>query len=118
MKKRRIKADNVPEEVYLVVLDNAARIFLFLEDLGIAVPSSALFMLLCLKLTENKFDIRFYKDQNDFLLDYTSCLLKNREDYEFHSFNYEEEVESWDLFLPPPVVGLNLQTRLRSGLSF
>jgi len=116
MRRRRIQISPVPEEVYGAVTENPQRVFQFLDELQVEVPPRAEFMLLCMKLTRPKYDIRFYKSQEDYLLDYTSCLLKDRDDYEFHSFRKDPQVEAWEMFLPPPVIGLGIRTRLRPGV--
>ena len=119
MRRRRIKISPVPDEVYLSVSESPHRVFQFLDELQLEVPTKASFMLLCMKLTRPKYDIRFYQEQQDFLLDYTSCLLKDREDYEFHAFKKDDNVDSWELwemFLPPPVIGLGIRTSLRPGV--
>ncbi len=115
MKRRRLQITDVPEEIYASVAEDPLSIFHFLDELQVATPGSAEFMLLCVKLTSPKFDIRFYKNQDDYLTDYTKCLLRGRDDYEFFSFRIEAE-EIWDMFLPPPVVGLGIKTKLRPGV--
>lgn len=116
MKRRRIQISPVPTEVYAGVLQNPSRVFQFLDELQIEVPPKAEFMLLCIKLTKEKFDIRLYKDEHQYLTDYTACLMKGRDDYEFHSFRRDVQVDVWEMFLPPPVLGLGLKTKLRPGI--
>ena len=114
MKRHRIQISPVPLEVYQSVGENPQRVFQFLNELQVEVPPRAEFLLLCMKTTRPKYDLRFYKDQQSYLLDYTKCLLKDRDDYEFHSFRKDAEV--WEMFLPPPVIGLGISTRLRPGV--
>lgn len=117
MKRKRFNIHPVADETYAQVLDNPAKVFQAIEDSQIEIPESATFLLFCLKLTKPKFDLRFFETQDDYLLDYTGCLLKDRDDYEFHSFRRDGEVNDvWEMFLPPPVVGLGIRTRLRPGL--
>jgi len=115
MRRHRIQLA-VPEEVYAAVNENPLRVFQFLDELQVEVPAKAEFMLLCTKLTKMKYDIRFYKTQEDYLLENTGCLLKDRDDYEFHSFRRDVQADAWEMFLPPPVIGLGIRTRLRPGV--
>lgn len=117
MKKKKVIMKDVPEELHQLVLENPLRIMNVLRDTKTPIPEGSSYFLLCIKLTIPKFDIRFYESQEDFLLDYTFLLLKNRDDYEFHVFRAAGDI-GWDLYLPPPIVGLGLKTRLRTGLSF
>jgi hypothetical protein len=106
----------VPEDVYASVTENPSRVFQFMDQLDVEIPGQASFMLLCMKLTAPKYDIRFYGQQEEYLMDYTKCLLKDRDDYEFHSFKKDENLAEWEMFLPPPVIGLGIRTRLRPGI--
>jgi hypothetical protein len=108
---------DVPDEIYQTVAENPIRILKVLRDTETPIPDATEFMLLCLKVTAPKFDIRFYAAQEDFLLDYTACLLRDRDDYDFHVFRSTGK-SGWEFFLPPPIVGVGLKTRLRSGGSF
>ena len=117
MKKRRVQISPVPEEVYMELVDNPVRVFQFLGELNIEVPEKAFFMLMCLKITNPKLDLRLYTTQEQYLQDYTKCLLKDKDDYEFYSFRRDENIAIWEMFLPPPVIGLGISTRLRPGTS-
>lgn len=117
MKRKKVIMKDVPEELHQLVLDNPLRIINILNDTKTPIPNGSLYILLCVKLTVPKFDVRFYENQEDFLLDYTGCLLKNRDDYEFYVFRAAENI-GWEMYLPPPIVGLGLKTKLRTGLSF
>lgn len=118
MKRKRINIKDVPQDLYQAVIESPGRILAFLAEMNTSVPKGAELLLLCLKLTAPKFDIRFYGSQEDFLLDYTSCLLQDRADYEFHSFRVDSEYGNWEIFLPPPIVGLGVHSKLRPGIIF
>ncbi len=118
MKRRRVQINDIPDDVHTTLLDSPHRILNLLIELNVEIPGKASYILVCLKLTTPKMDVRFYQAQEDFLLDYTKCLLKNRSDWEFHTFRFEEGFEEWEMFLPPPVVGLGLRTKLRPGATF
>jgi hypothetical protein len=117
MKKKRVRL-KPSEEIYEEIGQDPLKIFLFFDELEVEVPEEANFMLVCYKTTSPKIDMRMYGDQDEYLGDYTNALLKGRDDYEFYSFRKDEEVDGWELFLPPPVVGLGIKTRLRPGVSF
>lgn len=115
MKRRRIQISPVPDDVYQGVGENPTKIFKFMSELNVEIPDDSTFMILCLKLTKPKFDVRLFKSQDEYLLVYTNFLLKERKDYEFHSFRRSED-GGWEMFLPPPVIGLGITTQLRPGL--
>lgn len=117
MKKKKVIMKGVPEELHRLVIENPLRIIQVIHDTETPMPDEATHLLLCIKLTTPKFDLRFYETQEDFLLDYTGCLLKNRDDYEFHVFRAAENI-GWEMYMPPPIIGLGVKTKLRSGLSF
>ena len=116
MKRRRIQISSVPEDVYQGIGENPTKIFKFMQELGVEIPPGSQFLILCLKLTRPKFDVRLFNSQDEFVLAYTGFLLKERKDYEFHSFRVDEENGGWEMFLPPPVIGLGISTKLRPGL--
>jgi hypothetical protein len=104
----------VPDDSYQEIGDNPITVFRFLKESNIDISEKSDFVLLCYKITFPKIDIRFFEGQEQYLDSYTKCLLKAREDYEFYSFRKDDD---WELFLPPPVVGLGIKTKLRPGVS-
>jgi hypothetical protein len=112
--KRRIQISQVPEDVYADIGGNPTRVFAFLEELRVEIPPNANFMVLCYKTTRPKLEVRLYADEGDYLVSYTRFMLKDRKDYEFHSFRRTDG--EWQMFLPPPVIGLGITTRLRPGV--
>lgn len=101
--------------MYQGVGENPTKIFKFMAELGAEIPEESAFMILCLKLTKPKFDVRLFNSQDEYLLAYTNFLIKERTDYEFHSFRKNDDGD-WEMFLPPPVIGLGITTQLRPGL--
>ena len=114
MKRRRIQISPVPDDVYQGLGENPTKLLKFMTDLGIEIPDESTFMILCLKLTKPKLDIRLFNDQSEYFLAYTNFLLKERKDYEFHSFRKSDD--GWEMFLAPPIIGLGITTQLRPGL--
>jgi hypothetical protein len=118
MKRKRYKINDIPDEIYEGLLESPHRIVNFLYENEITIPEESTYILACIKTKDVKLDVRCYLEQGDFLEDYTRCLMKDRDDYEFYSFHFDSELEEWELFLPPPVVGLGLRTKLRPGIVF
>jgi hypothetical protein len=116
MKRKRVQIRQVAEEVHQALLDNPGRVLKFLQEIDLAPDPGTTFLMACVKTTAPRLEVRYYPGQEDYFLDYTSCILKDRDDYEFHSFRLDEG--EWELFLSPPVVGLGVRTRLRPGSAF
>lgn len=119
MKRRRFVLKEVPLNQHQSILENPGRITRFLEDTEVVAPKGATYLMVCVKTTAPKIDVRYYFSQEDYLLDYTSCIIRDRDDYEFFCFHLFDDVgPEWEPFLPPPVVGLGVRTRLRPGSDF
>lgn len=69
-------------------------------------------MMLCLKTTAPRLEVRYYGTDEQFLLDYTKQIIRDRDGWEFHAFRLADD-GAWEIFLPPPVVGQGIRTRLR-----
>jgi hypothetical protein len=74
MKRRRIQISPVPEDVYQGIGENPTKIFKFMQELGAEIPEDSTFMVLCLKLTRPKFDVRLFNSQDECLMAYTNFL--------------------------------------------
>lgn len=111
MKRRRHKVE-IPDELWAEIAENPQVLFRHLIDMEAEPPQGAERMMLCLKTTAPRLEIRYYRDDEQFLLDYTKQIIRDREEWEFHAFRLAED-EVWEIFLPPPVVGLGIRTRLR-----
>lgn len=119
MKRHRFVLRDVPIQQHQSILENPGRIIRFLADLDITPPAGVTYLMVAVKTTAAKLDVRYYHSQEDYLIDYTNCVLKDRDDYEFFNFHLFEDVgPDWEPFLPPPVVGLGVRTRLRPGSDF
>jgi hypothetical protein len=115
MKRKRVLLRDIPDDQYRSLLENPFRVLRFLEQTVVEHADGHTYILACVKTTGPKLDVRFYPTQEDFLLDYTSCIMRGRDDYEFVCFRLEEDEEAWGMFAPPPVVGLGVHTKLRPG---
>ncbi len=105
----------MPDDVYQGIGENPTRVFKFMMELGVEIPEDSSFMILCLKLTKPKFDVRLFNSYDEYVLAYTNFLLKERKDYEFHSFR-KIDGDDWEMFLANTFIGMGITTQLRPGL--
>ena len=116
MKRKRVRLSDIPEEVYQAVLTNPLAILKLLRDVRVALPKGTSYILCSIQLSSPKAEIRTFFNLETFLNEYTALLMEeNHEEMEFHAL--ETEDGQWSIFLPPPIIGLGLHTKVRPSLS-
>lgn len=110
MKKSRQIIRDLDEETYVKLITDIHAVFSVMEGIEFHMPSWASMMLYF--VTENSLDVSFFSDQRDYFVWYSKVLIRRNDDTKVASFQRDEDGK-WQLFLPPPIIGVNLHTKLR-----
>lgn len=117
MPRRRIKV-KVDEEVMAALLEGPQLAFTIMRKAGVKPPKGTKYVFLRLSLRTLTIDFRFHPDEDGFVQDYATVVGKGRPGIEAMCFvrtGTRRGSEVWEAFLPPPVVGPGVVTRLRAG---
>lgn len=110
MRKSRIKI-SIDKKITALIKKDPDKFFLKLKDLSISIPSWAKLTLLIVHPgVSAEFD--FFEDAKSFFLTYTKRTLKNNSDLKFICLSQEHSSE-WKSFIPPTLIGTNLDTKMR-----
>lgn len=111
------KSRTVVRDVDVKVSDktglNPADIFSSLEKMDIPVPSWAVMMFIFSKEEKKVVDVSFFEDTKEFFLWYSKVLIRSAGSVDLTSASFAKEGDSWKLFVPPTLIGVNLRTKLR-----
>lgn len=117
MPRRNVRV-KVDEEVMAALIESPEIAFTIMQKAGVKPPNGTKFMFLRLNLRNLSVGFRFHPDEESFVRDYATVIGKGRPGIEpmcYAMTGRKRGGEVWETFLPPPVVGPNVKTRLRAG---
>ena len=111
MRKSRFTLRDVNEVTIAKFDENLNNIFSIMEELDISIPKWA--KMLFVFSVKDKIDVSFFEEINDFFIWYSKVLIKRKDSMIVSSFKYDDILKQWQLFFPPTLIGVNLETRMR-----
>jgi hypothetical protein len=111
MRKSRNVVRDIEDKLAAQLSVNPTEIIDALKGMDIVVPSWASMVFAFVRETKKLIELSCFEDPKDFFLWYSRVMISKPEDMKVVS--YSKQDDQWKLFLPPTLIGVNLETRLR-----
>lgn len=99
---------NMPEAIGIL----PSGLFDVMKNYDVALPSWATMILTFANPVRKSWEVAFFEGVKDFFIWYSKVLIKGPEGIKTFAYAKDESGE-WKLFVPPTLIGVNLQTKLR-----
>lgn len=114
IKKLKTIVRKTPMEIYVYIHEDPINVFNFRDELKLKLPDWSEFSLLIVNTKSHRLEMIVYEDFEGLFTEYAEVLLKQKVNVQY--FTFHKKKNDWLFFLPPPVVGPNTQTKLKSYL--
>lgn len=111
MRKSRTVVNDLDAAIIDLIASDTNNVFKALVELDIAVPPWSQMLFVFARHDGSKLDASFFEDAKEFFLWYSKVLIRHGEDIHTASFSRKEGI--WQIFMPPTLIGVSLQTKLR-----